>query len=125
MGAVCGNDWFQIAYMGSFAFQLEKSINWREFYAAVAALATWASSLKGKAVVFHIDNMVVCNIFNKLYSPVRELMYFTRQWCILVEKCNISPAIVYIDTAANIDADDLSRLKTQDFLVRNPRASAI
>ena len=123
MGAVCGNDWFQIAYMGSFAFQLEKSINWREFYAAVAALATWASSLKGKAVVFHIDNMVVCNILNKLYSPVRELMYFTRQWCILVEKFNISPAIVYIDTAANIDADDLSRLKTQDFLARNPRAS--
>ena len=123
MGAVCKNEWFLISYSGSFAYQLEKSINWREFYVAVAALATWASSLKGKAVVFHIDNMVVCNILNKLYSPVRELMYFTRQWCILIEKFNISPAIVYIDTAANIDADDLSRLREQDFLDRNPEAN--
>ena len=122
-GAVCGNEWFQMAYVGTLAPFLEKSINWREFHAALAALATWATSLRGKAVVFHIDNQVVCHILNKLYSPVKELMYFTRQWCLLIEKFNISPAVVYIDTAANIDADDLSRLKTQDFLNRNPDAN--
>ena len=88
----------------------------------MVALATWAGSLKGRAVIFHIDNMVVCNILNKLYTPVKELMYFTRQWCLLVEKYNIAVTVVYIDTNSNVDADDLSRLNTQSFLERNPGA---
>ena len=102
---------------------LDRSINWREFYAAVAALATWAKSLAGKPVVFHIDNTTVCCILNKLYSPVKELMKFTREWCLLIEQYNISVAVVYIDTKSNVDADDLSRLHTQDFLDRNPGAN--
>ena len=122
-GAVCGAEWLQIAYVGKFSSMLSKSINWREFHAALTALATWASSLRGRAVVFHIDNMVVCHILNKLYTPVRELMHFTREWCLLVEHFNISMAVVYIDTHTNIDADDLSRLSNESFLNRNPNAN--
>ena len=121
-GAVCGPEWLQIAYVGTYAPLLSQSINWREFHAALVALATWASSLKGRAVIFHIDNMVVCNILNKLYTPVKDLMYFTRQWCLLIEKYNIAVTVVYIDTNSNVDADDLSRLNTQSFLERNPGA---
>ena len=122
-GGVCGPHWFQIAYVGKYGSMLEKSINWREFYAALVALGTWAPSLAGKPVVFHIDNMTVVHILNKLYTPVKELMHFTREWCLLIERYNISAAIVYIDTKANIDADDLSRLNAQDFLARNPGVS--
>ena len=119
-GAVNANEWFQIAYLGKYAMMLNKSINWREFHAAVLALATWASSLRGQKVIFHIDNMVVCNILNKHYTPVKELMHFCRQWCLLIEQFNITVAVVYIDTKSNLDADDLSRLNTRAFLDRNP-----
>ena len=122
-GGVCNSEWFQISYTGRFQAMLDRSINWREFYAAVAALATWAKSLAGKPVVFHIDNTTTCCILNKLYSPVKELMKFTREWCLLIEQYNISVAVVYIDTKSNVDADDLSRLHTQDFLDRNPGAN--
>ena len=67
--------------------------------------------------------MVVCNILNKLYSPVKDLMAFTREWCLLVEHFNITVAVVYIDTHSNVDADDLSRMCTQSFLERNPGAN--
>ena len=119
-GALWGSEWIQIAYMGKYATMLNKSINWREFHAAVVALATWASSLRGHKVIFHIDNMVVCNILNKLYTPVKELMHFTREWCLLIEQFNITVAVVYIDTKSNLDADDLSRLNNREFLARNP-----
>ena len=122
-GGVCESEWFQIAYQGRFQAMLERSINWREFYAALVALATWAKSLAGKPVIFHIDNTTVCCILNKLYTPVKELMRFTREWCLLIEKYNITVAVVYIDTKSNVDADDLSRLHTQEFLDRNPTAN--
>ena len=122
-GAVCGEEWLQIAYVGTFASCLSQSINWREFHAAVVALATWASSLRGRKVIFHIDNMVVCNILNKLYSPVKALMAFTREWCLLIERYNITVCVVYIDTHSNVDADDLSRLCNRSFLERNPGAN--
>ena len=122
-GALCRNEWIQISYSGSFSFMKEKSINWREFHAAVTALATWANDLSGKSVIFHIDNMVVCHLLNSLYSPVQELMFFVRQWCLLIERHKIQVAVVYIDTNANVDADDLSRLRSREFLARNPCAS--
>ena len=122
-GALCRNEWMEISYSGNFAFMREKSINWREFHAAVTALATWANELSGRTVTFHIDNMVVCHLLNSLYSPVQELMFFVRQWCLLIERHNIQVAVVYIDTKANLDADDLSRLRSKEFLARNPHAS--
>ena len=122
MGAICGNDWWQISFTGSYAHMRERSINWREFYAALVSLATWARVLRGKPVIFHIDNMVVCNVLNSLYSPVQDLMEFVRPWCLLVEKFNLQVAVVYINTNDNVDADDLSRLRSKEFLERNPSA---
>ena len=66
---------------------------------------------------------MVCSILNSLYSPVQELMFFTRAWCLLLEKFNISVAVVYINTTVNADADDLSRLRFSEFLDRNPTAN--
>ena len=47
-GGVYNAEWYQIAYQGKYAHMLDKSINWREFYAALVALATWAVQLRGK-----------------------------------------------------------------------------
>ena len=124
MGAVYKNQWFGLSYTSSLAPLVTRSINWREFHVAVTALATWARELEGQSVIFHIDNTVVCSILNSLYSPVQDLMFFTRAWCYLIERFNITVAVVYINTEVNKDADDLSRLKFDDFLSRNPSANS-
>ena len=124
MGGLCGNQWFGLAYTAAMAPLVRRSINWREFHVAVSALATWAPELRGKSVIFHIDNTVVCHILNSLYSPVQDLMFFTRAWCLLIERYNITAAVVYINTDVNIDADDLSRLKFTEFLARNPSVNS-
>jgi hypothetical protein len=127
MGATCcidGDiDWFAISFTGSFEPCAKMSINWREMLAAVTALKTWSRQLAAKMVVFHIDNDVTCHILNKHYTPVADLMSLVREWCNLAELNDIEIAPVYINTALNVDADDLSRLRISDFLARNPRAS--
>ena len=124
MGAKYENQWFGLSYVSTLAPLVNRSINYREFHVAVTALATWAKELEGKSVVFHIDNTVVCSILNSLYSPVQDLMFFTRAWCLLIERFSITAAVVYINTDVNVDADDLSRLKFNEFHARNPSANS-
>ena len=97
-----------MTYTGSISYMRAKLIKWHEFHAAVTTIATCATFLSGKSAVFHVDNMVICHILNSLYSPVQELMHFVHHCCLIVERYKIQVAVVYIDTNANIDADDLS-----------------
>ena len=108
-GAVCGDEWIAVAYIGEAAFPATLSINWRELHAAVKSIATWGPSLRGSKVLFHIDNTTTCHVLNKLYSPVPELMELIRTWCTLVEKFKVVVAVVYIATGDNVMADALSR----------------
>ena len=122
-GALCGKEWFFISYTGSYGHYATESINWREFQVAVTALATWGPSLRGRSIIFHIDNTVVCHVLNGAHSSAESLMFFLRHWCHMVEEYNLSIAPVYINTSLNVDADDLSRLKIDAFRARNPEVS--
>ena len=108
-GGVKGNDWFALVYVGGFEPLRHHSINWRELHVAVKALVTWAPALSGSKVIFHIDNMVTCNLLNKLYSPVPTLMELVRAWCLTLEAHSIEVAVVYIPTDENKLADAISR----------------
>ena len=108
-GAVCGDQWWSIVYVGDAAYARDMSINWRELHAVVRALATWAPHIPGAKLICHVDNSTACHILNKLYSPVGELMELVRQWCLLVEKFSMSVAVVYISTHENGMADAISR----------------
>lgn len=118
-------EWFSVSYTGGHRWMLEKSINWREMQAAVAALHTWAPQLVGRSIIFHIDNMTACSIFNSGYSPVPHLMFFCRHWFMIIEKFNLNVAPVYIASADNLDADDLSRLRVLEFQNRNPSVNKL
>lgn len=122
-GALCGPDWFAIVYSGSFADFTSHSINWREFHAALSALVTWGPLFPSRSIIFHIDNTCVCHILNNSYSSVKELMWFVRHWYLTVELYNLTVAPVYISSKDNIDADDLSRGRIDEFRARNPQAS--
>ena len=101
---------------GGAAFPSQFSINWRELHAAVKALASWAPSLAGTKVMFHIDNSTTCFVLNKYYSPIPELMELIRCWCLLIEQYSITVAVVYIPTDDNVWADALSRGDIDRFL---------
>ena len=114
-GGVWDNEWFSMQYVGEESHALGRSINWREMHAALRSLATWAPRLRHRKVLYHIDNSTACFLFNRLYSPVVDLMEFVRQWCLLVESYNITMSVVYISTHDNTLADLLSRGELESF----------
>ena len=71
-GGLCRGEWFALLYKGQSEYLATMSINWRELHAAIKAMASWAPNLAGKKIIFHIDNMVVCGILNKLYTAVAQ-----------------------------------------------------
>lgn len=123
LGACAHGEWFALSFTGQLQFAEPKSINWKEFLAAVLALNTWAPQYRGRCIIFHIDNTSVCHILNSLSTPISELRQFVRIWARIVEEYSLAVAPVYISTDRNVDADDLSRGRTQSYLARNPRAS--
>ena len=114
-GGLCRGEWFAHLYKGQSESLATMSINWRELHAAIKAMASWAPDLAGEKIIFHIDNMAVCGILNKLYTAVEELMELVRHWCLLLERHSLLVAIVYISTTDNIEADHLSRDKIEKF----------
>ena len=122
MGCFMFPEWFSAPYVSSLAPALEFSINWRELYAAVTALATWGPRMAARNVYFHIDNQSVVAALNKHYSPAPHLMSLVRLWCLLLVQYDINVRPIYIPTDENVDADDLSRLQVTSFRDRHPAA---
>ena len=116
IGAVLGDQWFALTYSGRLSSVVTRSINWRELFTAVKALATWARHLAGTKVMFHVDNSSAVHILNKLYTPEPELMELVRQWCLLLETHSIVVTVVYISTHENVEADWLSRGEYDRFI---------
>ena len=123
MGGYYHPEWFSTPYLASLSDATSYSINWRELYAAVTALATWGPQMVGRNVYFHIDNQAVVAALTKHYSPAPHLMALVRAWCLLLVQYDVNPRPIYIHTDLNIDADDLSRLKLDSF--RQRRTSAL
>ena len=115
-------EWFYAPYVASLAPALDYSINWRELYAAVTALATWGHRMVGRNVYFHIDNQAVVAVLSKHYSPAPHMMALVRSWCLMLVQFDVNVRPIYIPTDDNIDADDLSRLRISSFRDRHPFA---
>lgn len=124
VAACWGNHWYYAPFEDGFISFSDESINWRELIAVVMALNTWGELLQGSNIVFHIDNTSVCYLIHKMYSPSRPLMALLRIWALLVERYSVHYMAVYIPTDKNVDADDLSRGRIQDFKRRNPDADS-
>lgn len=122
-GALCRTEWFSCSFSGGWQHLLSDSINYRELFTAVKALATWAKDLHHSNVIFHVDNLSACYILNKLYSPVPALLALVRTWCAILERFAINITVVYISTEDNKDADNLSRGALRQFRVDNPLVS--
>lgn len=114
--------WFAAPFENNFISYSDESINWRELMAVILAANTWGEELRGRNVVFHIDNVATCYLIHKMYTPSLPLMALLRVWALIVDKFSLNFTAVYIPTKENVDADDLSRNKVDDFRYRNPGA---
>lgn len=122
VAGVWGSHWFSAPFVDGYTSYSDESINWRELIAVVLAINTWGPQLQGRNVILHIDNTAVCHLVHKMYTPSTPLMALLRVWALLIEKYSINHFAVYIPTKENVDADDLSRNRVDDFRRRNPHA---
>ena len=124
IGAVYNAAWFHLSFTGSYGYLVNKSINYREMYAAVRALATWGSSLRNSRVTLHIDNQAVCGCINRGASQSADLMALVRSYALLVSEYNLECRAFYIESQANDAADALSRLDLRRFRAARPDADS-
>ena len=75
IGGYYAGAWFSVPLTES---QRNMSINWRELYAIVVAIATWGHKFQSKQLLIHCDNQAVCSILNSGTSKKVHLMDLVR-----------------------------------------------
>ena len=125
IGCVYKYDWFVVQYVHDRFNLIEKSINWRELYAIVKAVATWGHLLRDKKILLHCDNEAVTYIINSGTSRNTEIMKLVRILFYICAHYNIECICRHIAGVNNISAEYLSRLNVVDFFRVNPNASSI
>ena len=120
MGAYFQGAWIYQAFEGPHLALAENSINWRELYAVVTAIATWADRLSGKRVIIHCDNSSIVQIINKGSSRNANIMQLVRILFFYV--CSVQCGVQGLSTEANEIADVISRGQWERFRVLAPNA---
>ena len=122
IGAIYGNQWFMSLFAGATNHLVLKSINWRELYAIVKAIATWCNDLANKKVLLKCDNEAVCYIVNSGTSRDPESMKLIRTLFFICAKFNIDCKCQHIPGITNIGSDHLSRNRVAEFFSFHPTA---
>lgn len=123
--AVCGSSWSVVPFEGSNSWMKAKSIAWREMFALVLCIATFAEVLAGKSVITYIDNMCIVQCVESgrsrepdIMALIRALYYYTSIHCIRYRP-------VHLFSADNSLADAISRLDFVRFGQLNPYADPV
>ena len=107
--------WCVIPIQGAFAYLAHTSINFRELYAIVMALATWGRVLSGSKVSLNCDNLSVCQIINSGTSKSGDIMKLVRVLFFVCALYDIECRAEHLYTFDNSIADSLSRLNFDKF----------
>ena len=101
---------------------LNKSIEWKELYAIVAACKVWGKHWSGKRLLFHCDNDAVVHIWLSGRSHCPDLMDLVRDLFFIAANNNFNVMIRHIPGINNSIADALSRLQLSRFRALAPQA---
>ena len=123
LAGICENNWTIIPYTGEYLWLSKKSIQYRELYAAVLTIATFAYKMRNKQVVMHIDNQSMQLSIQSGTSKVPELMGLIRSLYYYTTINNIHYHCIHIGTRMNAESDSLSRLRLTEFFLLSPQAS--
>ncbi len=113
--AVFENDWFVIPFVGDSKWMVEKPIHWRELYAVVKCIKTFARRLANRRIVLHVDNQVACHSINNGTCKCPDMMELIRSMYYVLAQYGIECRAMYIPSEQNTRADALSRLDYRGF----------
>jgi hypothetical protein len=99
----------------------QQHITWKELKAVRLAILSFIPLLRGRKVLLHEDNQAVVAVLNHLTSRSPTMMDELRKLWELIDTNNISIRARYIQSAANVWADRLSREMDKDDKQLNPR----
>ena len=120
-GAWFGPDWFQLEWPDK---AQELPIMVKEMVPIVIACALWSKKWENHLVLCHCDNQAVVASIRSRTSKNKHCMRLLRTLA-FVEACHccyLQP--VYINTALNDRADDLSRNNLQSFFSKVPQVNS-
>ena len=116
--AVFQEDWLFVDWAAEDPTLAAMHINHKETAAVVLAARRWAPQWEGKKVIVYIDNQAAKQIINKgttadpgMMVLVRELFWWSVSYDFVVEA-------VYLQGAANLFADTVSRLHSNNWLLQ-------
>ena len=112
MGAVYGPRWIQASWPSHFQ---ERSIDFLELFAIVAAARTWGHTWKGRRVVFVTDNLPIVQIWDKTTTPSPDVMDLVRKLYLHAAISHFTVSFKHILTHHNPIADALSRFQMDRF----------
>ena len=121
----CKLAWTIVPFTGEYKWLAEKSIQYRELYAAVLTVATFSNELRNCQTVMHIDNEAMQKAIQRKSSKVPELMSLIRTLFFITTIHNIQYKAVHISSGLNRDSDNLSRLRLDQYFLDNPNANKI
>ena len=104
-GAYYNGSWFRGSWLPHQELS-QRSIQWQELFAIVAAAHTWGHKLAGRRIKFHCDNLAVVHAWNGQSSKdptvlLRELFY-------VAARNNFTIQLVHVPGKHNPLADALS-----------------
>ena len=122
-GAVFKNEWFCVPFIGDKKWMADMPIAWRELYIVVLSLNTWGEKMIAHRITLNVDNMAICHCINKGSSKNPELMELIRCLYYVMFKYDMECKAVYLPSAANVQADAISRLDFITFRNSKPESN--
>ena len=126
-GFLCNRDWSSRKFppwVLKLAMRIKtKSITFLEGYTIVDCVATFGRLWKGRKVIIQTDSEAFCNIFNKGHTGDPYLQCLLTTLTHLQAIFDFDLALEHIKGTENHDADLLSRLFVDRFLLKNPWAN--
>ena len=98
------------------------SIQWKELFAILAAVAAWGHLWSGKRIRFYCDNQAVVKAWQSKSPKNHNLATLFRKLFMLAAKNNFNIALKHIPGITNDIADALSRQQMQRFRGLAPAA---
>jgi hypothetical protein len=115
--------WFVQQFQGHFMFLQKCSITFREMFAIITALATWASSMRRKKILWQCDDMAIVYISQSCTSNDWSIMNLDGS--VLFIQFDLELSAVHIISEHNDVAECLSRLQMDRFSALSSGADII
>ncbi len=88
----------------------DEHVTFKELKAVRRAIQSFLPELKGRRILLHEDNQSVIGVLTNLTSKSPKMMCELRKLFLLIDTYNIKIRTKYIRSAANVWADNLSRV---------------